>query len=253
MKCKIVTALALVFLLCLTLTLPVLAESPTQNTTIEDGAGLLSSTQERKLREKLETISHTYDAQIVIVTLGTIGSSDMDGYVHDYYDSHGLGYGKNKDGILLLLVMDIREFRILSNGAAADALTQGRIDAITDAITPDLSNGDYAEAFHTFADKCEYYLDGQVNGFPFAFGKTLAIALGIGLVVGLIVAFSLKGQLKSVRMQHRAHDYVKPGSMHMTYHSDLFLYRTVNRTRRQSSGSSSSGGSGSRRTGGGRF
>ena len=253
MKHKIISALALVFALCLTLAIPAFAESCIPDTAVEDGAKLLSREEERELTEKLESISQAYGSRIVIATFYTIGNDDVDDYIQNYYDGNDLGYGATNDGILLLLVMDIREFRILSNGAAADALTMARIDKITDAITPDLSDGNYYEAFDTFAEKCEYYLDGEVNGFPFEAGKTLLIALAVGLVIGLIVAYSLKAQLKSVRMQTRAHDYLKQGSMHLTHQSDLYLYRTVNRTRRQSSSASRSGSSGSRNVGGGKF
>ena len=254
MKHKIISALALVFALCLTLAIPAFAESCIPDTAVVDGAKLLSREEERELTEKLETISQAYGSRIVIVTIYTIGSVDMDVYTKNYYDGNDLGYGVTNDGILLLLVMDIQEFRILSNGAAAEALTPGRIDKITDEITPALSDGDYFAAFETFANKCEYYLEGQVNGFPFEAGKTLLIALAVGLVIGLIVAFCLKAQLKSVRMQTRAHDYVKPGSMGLTYRSDLYLYRTVRRTRRENSNSSrSGGGSRSRNVGGGSF
>ena len=70
----------------------------------------------------------------------------------------------------------------------------------------------------------------------------------IGIVAGLIVVAILAGQLKSVKKQNQARDYVKAGSMRLTERSDIFLYRNVSRVKRDS-GSSSSGsrsGSGSR-------
>ena len=116
----------------------------------------------------------------------------------------------------------------------------------------DLSDGDYAGAFNQFADECAYYLDGHINGFPFNAGKSLAISLIVGVVIGLIVAFVLKGQLKSVHSQSRAQEYVKTGSMHVNLSNDMFLYRTVTRTKKQSSSSSGSGGT-ARSKGGGSF
>ena len=85
------------------------------------------------------------------------------------------------------------------------------------------------------------------------FSKNLIICLIIGLVIGLIVVLVLKGQLKSVHQQHLAHDYVKEGSMNLTIQRDMFLYRNVTRTKRESSGSSGSGGGSSRNVGGGSF
>ena len=145
-----------------------------------------------------------------------------------------------------------REYRILSNGFAGVAIDGGDIDAIGEAIVPDLSDGNYADAFDTFVDQCSYYLDGHLNGFPFNFGKNLMIALVIGIVAGVIVAFVLKGQLKTVRKQNQANVYVKQGSMNITAQRDLFLYRDVTRSKKSSSNGSSSGGS-SRSSGGGTF
>jgi uncharacterized protein len=79
------------------------------------------------------------------------------------------------------------------------------------------------------------------------------IALVIGIVAGLIVANTLKAQLKTVHMQTRAHDYVKAGSMQLTYQKDLYLYRTVQQTRKQTSNSNSGSSGGSRNVGGGKF
>jgi uncharacterized protein len=81
---------------------------------------------------------------------------------------------------------------------------------------------------------------------------SLMIALVIGVIVGVITGMVLKGQLKTVHRQHRAQNYVKSGSMKLTEYRDVFLYRDVRRTVRNtgSGGSRSSGGS-SRSTGGG--
>ena len=84
---------------------------------------------------------------------------------------------------------------------------------------------------------------------------SLMIALVLGVVVGVITVSILKGQLKTVRAQNRAHDYLKTGSMRVNIQRDIFLYRNVSRTRKESSSSSgsSSGGGSSRSRGGGSF
>ena len=216
-----------------------------------DEADLLSDSEENALNKKLQKISNKYEAQIVVCTLESMDGGDIDEFVEFFYDEMELGYGKNHDGVLLMVSMDPREFRILSNGMAADAIDTDAIENITDTITSNLSDGEYADAFDAFADKCQYYLDGHINGFPFKFGRNLVICLIIGAVAGLIVAFVLKGQLKSVRKQDQANVYVKPGSMQITVHSDYFLYRDVTKTKKESSSSSSSGSS--RNVGGGSF
>jgi uncharacterized membrane protein YgcG len=103
----------------------------------------------------------------------TSTSGNIDAYIEDKFDSMNMGYGENRDGVLLLVCMESREYRILSNGYAGEAIGMDQIDAISEAIVSNLSDGDYADAFITFADNCAYYLDGYLNGYPFNAGKCL--------------------------------------------------------------------------------
>ena len=227
-------------------------EPAEDNLLVWDEAELLNETEVAQLNSKLESISKKYKAEIRVVTLSSMDGGDIDEFLEYLYDESGFGYGENHDGVLLVVCMDPREYRILSNGFADEAITSGDIDAIGEAFKSDLSDGNYADAFDTFADKCEYYLDGHINGFPFNTGKNLLICLGIGLVVALIVTGIWKGQLKSVRKQSAANAYVKAGTMQITQSGDFFMYRNVTKTQKQSSSSSGSSGS-SRSTGGGSF
>lgn len=227
-------------------------EPAEDNLLVWDEAELLNETEVAQLNSKLESISKKYKAEIRVVTLSSMDGGDIDEFLEYLYDESGFGYGENHDGVLLVVCMDPREYRILSNGFAGEAITSGDIDAIGEAFKSDLSDGNYADAFDTFADKCEYYLDGHINGFPFNTGKNLLICVGIGLVVALIVTGIWKGQLKSVRKQSAANAYVKAGTMQITQSGDFFMYRNVTKTQKQSSSSSGSSGS-SRSTGGGSF
>ena len=246
-----------VFLYEASLCFPQIADTPegdvleVEEYLVFDEANLLNDSEEAALSEKLMDISYTYHAQIIVATISSMDGGDIDSYLHYVYDSMGFGYGENRDGVLLLVCMDPREYRILSNGYAGEAIGMNQIDAISDAIVSDLSDGAYADAFSTFADQCAYYLDGYLNGFPFNFGKNLIVALIIGMVAGVVVALVLKKQLKSVRQQKQANIYIKSGSMQITKSRDLFLYREVSRTKKDSSNSSGSGSS--RNVGGGKF
>ncbi len=233
------------------------SEMPTEeDLLVWDEAELLNETEVAQLNGKLESLSKKYNAEIRVVTMSSMDGGDIDEFLEYLYDESGFGYGENHDGVLLLVCMDPREYRILSNGFAGEAITSSDIDTIGEAFKSDLSDGNYADAFDTFADQCEYYLDGYINGFPFDVSTSLLTAVGIGLLVAVIGTTILKGQLKSVAKQDRADVYVKPGSLQITQSGDFFMYRNVTRTERQQSSSSSgrsSGGGGSRSTGGGSF
>ena len=220
---------------------------------VYDEAGLLTAQEAADLSGRLSGLSSTYNAQIVVVTIPSAEGNDPDAIVEYFYDNMGFGYGENFDGVLLLICMDPREYRILSNGYCGTAIDPADINAIGSVIVDDLSEGNYADAFDTFAEKCEYYLDGHLNGFPFNFGMNLMIALMVGLIAGLITAKSLKGQLKTVRQKNEAKNYIKSGSLNLHTQNDVFLYRDIRRTAKPRESTTRSSSGSSRSTGGGSF
>ena len=231
------------------------AAMPENEQFLYDEADLLTDSEEVTLVEKLKDVSRACNAQLVVVTIASMDGGDIDSYVDYLYDSMGFGYGENHDGVLLLVCMDPREYRILSNGYAGTAIGPDQIDTLCDFMETYLPNGHYATAFHSFADQSDEFLEYYQMGSPFKAGKSLAISLIIGILAGVIVAFVLKGQLKSVRKQNQAYGYVKPGSMTVNVQYDIFLYRNITRTKKQKREESTSSGSGNtaRSKGGGSF
>lgn len=220
-----------------------------------DDADLLTDGEEATLAAKLEEISYVRNTQLVICTIASMDGGDIDEFLPFLYDSMGFGFGENHEGVLLLICMDPREYRILSNGYAGEAIGPDQIDTLCDFMDTYLPNGHYVAAFNSFATQCDEMLEYYQAGSPFKFGKSLMISLAIGILVGVIVAFVLKAQLKSVRKQTTAYVYEKQGSMHVDYQYDIFLYRNVTRTKKQKREESTSSGSGgsTRSTGGGSF
>ena len=239
------------------LPLPAATEAalPENEQFLYDEADLLTDSEEEKLVQKLEEVSHATNAQIVVVTLASMDGGNIDEFIDYLYDNMGFGYGENHDGVLLLVSMDPREYRILSNGYAGTAIGPDQIDTLCDIVQPHLTKGTYATAFTYFANESEDFLAYYLAGSPFNAGKSFMISLVIGIIAGLITAFVMKGKLKSVRKQDSARVYVKKGSMRLTYSRDIFLYRNVERTKKQERVESTSSGSGdtARSKGGGTF
>lgn len=217
-----------------------------------DGAELLTASEERALLSRMNEVSEKYRIEIVIATVEDTAGRDVDEYLEEYYDLGGYGFGASRDGALLLVSMAERDWRILSNGLGADCISPDDIDGIGGEVASYLSDGDYADAFHAFVDGCEYEIVGETVGHPFDWGKSALISLAIGLVIALIVTLCLKAQLKSVRSQRNAAEYVRAGSMTLTRSTDFYLYRVMNRQKRETNSSSSRSG-GSRNIGGGKF
>lgn len=114
-----------------------------------------------------------------------------------------------------------------------------------------LADGDYAEAFRIYAACCDDLIDQARAGHPFDEDdvprKPMSlivplVCIVIGAALGIAVVQGMKAQLKSVRKEKSAANYVRPGSMNLTGKQDLFLYSNVNRVKRETKSSSSGGG-----------
>ena len=219
-----------------------------------DSADILTAAEEVRVLDQLNSISQRLGVDIVVASVPDLGGISANRYVENFYDSNEIGTGSRRDGVLLLLAMEERDYRILSNGMPGDAIDNDTIDAIGDIIVDDLSSGAYADAFIAFARQCEYYIDGYVNGFPFPVWDNLKTCLIIGLVIAGIAVIVMCMQLKSVGKQQGAAAYTRPGSMQLTHSSDIFLYRNISKVKIQTNSSSGGGSSGgSRHIGGGKF
>lgn len=228
--------------------------SAAQMPRLVDAADLLPAEQEADLLAWLDQVSVELQCDVVIVTMDSCGGRSPDDVIETFYDETGYGYGSTRDGVVLMLAMAERDWRILSNGFAASAITLSEIDEIGDHIVDELSDGEYYEAFMEFSELCKWEIDGERNGFPFNFGMSLGISVVIGFVVALIATGIMRSKLKSVRSQTGAREYTVPGSMNITRSNDLFLYRTLDRRHKpQQTSSGSGGGGGGRNIGGGKF
>lgn len=211
-----------------------------------DLAQLLTEEEAAALEAKLIAIAEKFNVEVAIVTMPTCEGEDHGAYAKSIYQECGYGLGENKDGILLLIDMDEenRGWYIYGKALGADAMTNSEIDAVGEDMTPALKDGEYADAFDTFAERCEERIDIAINGEPFDPVWTLIVALAVALLLALIITGIMKGQLKSVRSQRAAANYVRKGSLNVTESYEMFLYRTVEKREKPKSSSSESSGSG---------
>ena len=221
-------------------------------TRVVDLADLLDNSEEADLLSMLDEISNRQELDVVVVTVNTLdGKTPMD-YADDFYDYNGYGFGENRDGVLLLVSMEDRDRWISTSGYGITVFTDAGIEYISEKFLPDLSDGNYADAFTTYAELCDEFITQARTGEPYDTNNlpkepfnvftSLLISLAVGILVSLIVTGKMKGKLKTVRMQPAAEEYVRNGSMLVTESSDLFLYSHVDR-RAKSKDDDSGGGS----------
>ena len=236
-----------------------------------DEPDLLTDSEESALIEKLETIGWENQMEVVVAAFETTGEYSPMEYADDFYDYNGYGYGENRDGLILIVAMDTSDWWISTCGEAIWVFTDAGIEYIGEQIVPYMSSGDFYGAFNEFAEQCSVFMAQAKTGDPFDThnlpkapfnkGVALIIAVLVGLIIAKIYTANLKGQLRSVQAQSAAAGYVKSGSMNVTDSRDLFLYRHVSRTVKESDSGSRGGGSSTHRSssgtshggGGGKF
>lgn len=230
-----------------------------------DEAGLLTESQRQALEEKANSYYRDCEMDVVILTVESTNGQSVISYADDYYDSHAYGYGDDNSGILLLLVMDTREWYFSTCGKGIFVFTDYGLEEIGQAMIPDLSAGDYYAAFDTFLDLVPQYYEAYSSGQPidgyappddyYPEGgedivydeknpePNLLVSLVIGLAVAGVAVLMMRSSMKTTKKQHDASDYLMQGSYHLNTQRDLFLYRRVTKTAKpQNNGGSGRGG-----------
>lgn len=230
---------------------------------LSDGAKLLSDSEAGSLLEKLDEISKRQKVDVVIATVNGTEDLTIEEFADLFYELSGFGFGAEKDGLLLLVDKDNGKWYISTNGYAIEAFTDDGIDYIGKQISPFLTDGDFNGAFVIFADLCDDFITQARTGEPYTKANLpreplslvwIPLSLIIGFLIALIVVGNMKGKLKTVRAQSKADSYVKKDSMNITDSRDLFLYRTLTKTKKaneQKSSESSTHESASGKTHGG--
>lgn len=237
---------------------------------IDDADLVYSEENEAEIEKYLSEISSKHNFDVVIVTVSTLDGKSPMAYADDYFDYNGYGQGENRDGCLLLVSMEDRDWWISTSGYGIEALTDAGISYIGGELTPFLSSGDYYNAFVRFGSLTDEFISQADSGSPFDIGtlpkpekkfdiKYLITGLIAGFIIALIVTNRLKSKLKTVSQKSAATDYLVPGSFVLTQKYDTFINENVTRVKidkEKSSGGSSTHTSSSGSThggGGGKF
>lgn len=216
---------------------------------VVDDADILTDSEEAELEDMILNIieehGRKYDIAVV-TTYGTNGRS-IEAFADDYYDYNGYGYGSRNSGIILAIDMEERAYYMSTCGDGITVFTDYGLEHLDSDFVSFLSSGDYAAAFRHFAEGSDELIDHyESNGSPYDIQRNkhyilyFIISLAAGLIIASTVCGMMKSQLVSVNMQTQAADYIRQGSFRVTGSRDMFLYKTVSRTKV----SSSSGGSG---------
>jgi len=211
------------------------------NKVLVDDADVLTTAEEQTVQDALDAIQQD-DGVILYI------ERSSDKQAQQRADALAESYPFS-DSILFYICTDSRDWAVSTSGSCIYAFTDAGLDYIMDEVKPSLSDSDYETALQDFAGLCDDFLEQAATGKPYDTGnmpkKPLSIlwipgSILIGCLISLLVMLGLKSQLKSVVMQHDAGDYVKAGSMKVRSSRDVFLYRKVEKTKKQQNDGGSS-------------
>lgn len=205
---------------------------------VVDNADLLTADEESKLTTKLETIGNEHNAEVAIVTVTDLEGKTAQAYADDFYDYNGYGYGEGKDGVLVLYKPGEdgdRKLHITTHGTAIKEFSDSTIDDILYEMKDYLVAEHYYTAFDIYADRCADALKPpSVSLF------WIPVCLVVGFLIALLISKGIESSLRPVKKQKNATNYVRQGSMMVTGAQDIFMYRNVSRTERQTESDSDS-------------
>ncbi len=216
---------------------------------IVDEAGYLSDSEREELSRRLEEISDAYDFDVsVVIEEYQSGDSAMES-ADDIYDNNAYGTGEDKDGLMLYLSKEPREYHFVTVGYGLIAFNGYGLTYLEDEVTPYLKNDEYYEAINAFADAADELLEMAVTGEPYGYGEdTKDLRIGIiitAIAIPLIVAFAMTAgkskKMNNVGKQTHAKNYIKEGSMNVDLSRDIYMYSTVDKTQKVKYDSESDG------------
>ena len=150
MKRKIILGCIIILLLGMTV-FPVCAQESDSQTLpqerllprLVDEADVLTVEEEADVLEKLDEISERQQFDVVIACINSLGGESAQDYADDFYDYNGYGFGEEKDGTLLLVSMEEREWYISTCGYGITAITDAGVSYLSDQFLPEMSDGNY--------------------------------------------------------------------------------------------------------------
>lgn len=123
--------------------------NPIEMERIEDLGGLFSETEKEALNERLNDLSKKYYTDFILLTTTNNKYKDPVKYTEHYYREH---FDKDQDNIILLIDMDLRQYRQTFKGISLWYFEDSRQQEIVQTVLPFLKNADYVGAVNAALD-----------------------------------------------------------------------------------------------------
>lgn len=237
---------AIFLVICFSLFIQVLPVSAVQAATdqyVIDQAGLLSEEEITDLEQECREVSFKHNVSVCVVTVFDFDGSDIKEWQRHYFVKNKLGMGDEENGIMLAISMSERDWGLAGFGSAQLAFTTYGRERMAEIFLNDLSDGEYYHAFSKYVSLADEFLSEAEDGTPYdtdhKYKENISIlwiisgAFFLSFILSLMIVLSWKRSMNTRISQEGALEYLEKDSVTLSERSDIFLYHTVNRTKRQ--------------------
>ena len=148
-KKSIVTKILIIFILILSIfktNSNATTVSPTTDFYVNDYAKLLNDETKNYIISTNKSLYNQTGSQIVVVTLTNLDGNSLEEYATELFRNFGIGSKEKNNGVLLLLALEERQFRIEVGYGLEGVLTDGKTGRIQDEyIIPYLKQNNWNE------------------------------------------------------------------------------------------------------------
>jgi len=163
-------------------------EVPSKQTSVYDGANLMSGFEKSSLEKKLINYADSTSTQIVVATVNTIGNKDISMYATEWAHKWGIGQEKEDNGVFLLIAKDDRKMTIRTGYGTEHLLTDalsGRI--IRNVLAPNFREGNYYKGLDDATDVIIAALNGEYENDNQNQSKSVGVPIGLILFFIFII------------------------------------------------------------------
>lgn len=222
-----------------------------------DTVPLLSDREWNRLEDMAETVSTRYGCGVYIVTVDDYedyGSGDVFDVATQIYhnDDNGFGVGTGRNGIMLLLSMDDRDWAMFVYGENAEyAFNSYGQEQLEEVFLDNFADNDWYGGFSGYIEACGKYLAKAEAGQPVRNNPLWSIGLSTGFscLVALAVCMVIKRKMKTACQKTEADAYISDGGLMLTASHDHYTHTTETSRKIGNSSSSRSDEGGSGRSG----
>ena len=113
---------------------------------VNDFAHVLDPSTVRQLDDICQQIDQKAHAQIAVVTINSLDGSDIESYAVDLYKAWGIGPKSSNRGVLILLAVQDRQYRVEVGYGLEPILPDGKVGGFGREAVPYLRAGNYSAA-----------------------------------------------------------------------------------------------------------